>query len=151
MSDSAPRKAARRAPEVVVALVFLAAGGLKIWDPGAFALAVARLQVVPRGWIGPTAILMPWIEVTAAAALLTSSAWRPAGRTIVAGLLAAFTAVLAVAFLRGNAGSCGCFGADGGFWSRLDVGLVRNLLLGGLLALSFRRSGPASTASATPR
>ena len=137
------------AGQLSVGLVLLGAGLLKIWDPPGFAVAVARLELLPRALVGPAAILLPWIEVAAGAALLTP--WRAAGRLLAAALLTAFTAVLAVAYLRGNVGSCGCFGADGGFWSRLDIGLVRNLLLGGLLALSCRRSAPASPASASPR
>lgn len=134
----------------MVALVFLAAAALKIWDPPGFALAIARLQVAPRALIGPAAILLPWIELAAAVALLWPS-WRSSGRVLAGALLALFSVVLAVALVQGRASSCGCFGVDGGFFSRLDVGLLRNLLLGGLLALSCRRSGPASPASATPR
>jgi putative oxidoreductase len=131
----------------LVGLVFLAAGLLKIWDPGAFAVAIVRLQAVPRALVGPSAILLPWIEVAAGAALLIGP-WRPAGRLVAGALLAAFTIVLAVALLRGSASTCGCFGVDGGVWARLDVALFRNLLLGALLALSCRRSAPASPASA---
>ena len=137
-------------PASVVGVLFLLAGVLKVWDPPGFALAIARLEVTPRGLIGPAAILLPWIELAAGAALLVPS-WRPAGRVVAGGLLAVFSAVLAAAVLKGSASSCGCFGADGGFWSRLDVGLLRNLLLGALLALSCRRSAPASPASASPR
>ncbi len=141
---------ARHIPDGFVALVFLAAAALKIWDPPGFALAIARLELAPRGLIGPAAILLPWIELAAGLALLLPS-WRASGRVLAGGLLALFSVVLAVALVQGSASSCGCFGADGGFFSRLDVGLVRNLLLGGLLALSCRRSEPASPASATPR
>jgi hypothetical protein len=133
----------------VCAAAFLSAGALKAWDPAAFALSLARLEVVPRAWIAPAAVFVPWIEIVAGAAAL--SPWRNAGRAILAGLLAVFSLVLAVAWIGGSASRCGCFGGEAGLWSRLDVGLARNVLLGGLLALSCRRSAPASPASATPR
>lgn len=137
-------------PASLVGIVFLLAGVLKIWDPPGFALAIARLELAPRVVIGPAAILLPWIELAAGAALLRPS-WRPSGRLLAGALLALFSGVLAAALLRGSASSCGCFGVDGGFFSRLDVGLLRNLLLGALLALSCRRSAPASPASGSPR
>lgn len=122
----------------VVAAVFLAAGLLKIWDPGGFAFSIARLRILPHALIGPAAILLPWVEVVAAAAILARPPWRAAGKGIVAALLIAFTAALAVAMIRGGS-SCGCFGVEGGFLSRLDVGLARNVLLLALLAVRERR------------
>ena len=131
-----------RLAEGVVALVFLAAGLLKAWDPPGFALAVARLQILPTSLVGAAAIVLPWLEMAAGAALLAGPAWRGAGRAIVVALLALFSAVLASALVRGVSASCGCFGVDGGFFARIDVGLARNLLLLALLAPALRRALP---------
>lgn len=133
-----------RLAEGIVAAVFLAAGLLKVWDPPGFALSIARLQALPLPLVGAAAILLPWIELAGGAALLARGAWRSAGRAILAALLVVFTLALAAALLRGGASTCGCFGAEGGFLSRSDVGLARNLLLLGLLGLAFRkeRAGP---------
>ncbi|HEX7899566.1 MAG TPA: MauE/DoxX family redox-associated membrane protein [Planctomycetota bacterium] len=130
-----------------VAAVFLAAGLLKIWDPAGFAFAIARLRILPHALIGPAAILLPWVEVVAAAAILARPPWRAAGKGIVAALLIAFTAALAVAAIRGGS-SCGCFGVEGGFFSRLDVGLARNVLLLALLALGERQQAHAGARQA---
>ena len=133
-----------------VAAVFLAAGLLKIWDPGGFAFSIARLRILPHALIGPAAILLPWVELVAAAAILTP--WRAAGKAIVAALLVVFTGALAVALIRGGAGACGCFGVEGGFFARLDVALVRNVLLLALLTPGLRgpRAAECETAPASP-
>ena len=57
-----------RALQIVLAIAFLAAGVLKILDPATFAVSIARLRMVPMAIVGPVAILLPWIEVMAAAA-----------------------------------------------------------------------------------
>lgn len=133
-----------RLADGIVAAVFLAAGLLKVWDPPGFALSIARLQVLPLAFVGAAAILLPWVEIAGAAALLARGPWRSAGRAIAAALLAAFTLALGAALVRGGASSCGCFGVEGGVLARVDVGLARNLLLLGLLGLAFRRerAGP---------
>lgn len=142
-----------KAARAVLGLAFVAAGAMKVADPAAFALSIARMQLLPRGAIGPAAIVLPWIEVVAGIALLGLPRWRPAALALTATLLVAFTAALAVVLLRGTTGGCGCFGAEGGVLGRPDVGIVRNLVLGGLavlLATSSPRSGPASPASGRP-
>lgn len=124
-----------RLAEVLAAAVMLAAGLLKIWDPPGFALSIARLQVLPHPMLGAAAILVPWIEVAGALALLAKPPWRPAGRAVVAGLLLLFTAVLLAA---PGSSSCGCFGVEGGVLARRDVSLLRNVLLLAGLALGLK-------------
>lgn len=133
-----------RIAEALVAAVFLGAGLLKVWDPPGFALSIARLGVLPEAAIGLAAIVLPWIELLAAVALLARPAWRGAGRALIGILLVAFTLALAAAVVRGGASTaCGCFGVEGGVLARADVGLVRNMLLLALLAPGLRRrSGP---------
>jgi hypothetical protein len=118
---------------VLLGGVFLAAAVQKIANPFAFALSLARLQVLPRPALGPVAIALPWIEAVGAAALLGVPPFREAALRLLLGLLVAFTAVLVLAAARGSAG-CGCFGTVDGFWGRTEVGLVRNLLLAGIAA-----------------
>ena len=128
-------------------LAFVAAGLLKAIDPMGFALSIARMQILPKGAIGPAAIVLPWIEVVGGAALLALPPFRPAALAILATLLVGFTAALAVVLARGTMTHCGCFGVEGGVLGRPDVAFARNLVLGALavlLATSSRRSGPVS-------
>ena len=134
---------------VILGLAFLAAGVLKVVDPMAFALSIARMQIAPKAAIGAAAIVLPWIEIVAGAALLAWPPGRSAALAIVGALLVAFSAALVIALARGTSTSCGCFGVEGGILARPGAALARNLLLGALavlLATSFRRSGPASPA-----
>jgi hypothetical protein len=142
-----------RLAELLVALVLGAAGLLKIWDPPAFALSIARLGLMPDLLLAPAAVLIPWWELAGAVGLFLRPPWRAAGRAIAAGLLLAFTAALGLAWLRGQgAASCGCFGVEGGVWARVDVGFLRNLLLLILLSLGLRgqRAAGCGTAPASP-
>jgi len=142
-----------RLAERLVALVLGAAGLLKLADPSGFALAIARLRVIPDVLLAPAAVLIPGWELAAAVALFLRPPWRDAGRALAAGLLLAFTAALGIAWLKGGgATSCGCFGVEGGVWARVDVGFVRNLLLLVLLSLGLRgqKAGGCETAPASP-
>lgn len=137
----------------VVGLTFLVAGAAKVLDPAAFAISVARLRIVPMALVGPVAILVPWIEIVAAAALALPGFRRPALQLLL-GMLSLFSIVLAVALLRG-ATTCGCFGSSDLFLNRPEVAVVRNAILiamaVALLVRTTSRSSPASPASGTDR
>ena len=139
----------------VLGTAFLAAGVLKVADLHAFAVSIARLRIVPLAVVGPAAILLPWIEIVAAVALFVPG-YRSAAAKLLLAMLGVFTAVLAIAFARGTAGSCGCFGKADAVLNRADVALVRNVLLIGLALVALRRqptspAAPASPASGTGR
>ena len=140
---------------IALSLVFFAAGVLKILDPAAFAVSIARLRMVPMAVVGPAAILLPWIEVVAAAALFLPKYRDPAMKLLLA-LLGAFTLILGIALLRGTAASCGCFGKGDGVLNRADVAVARNVVLIALAVFLIRRrptspAAPSSTASGTGR
>ena len=139
---------------IVLGLVFLAAGILKIVDPLAFAVSIARLRIAPMAVVGPVAILLPWIEVVAAVALLIPG-YRDPALKLLTGMLVLFTAILGIGLLRG-ASSCGCFGKADSLLNRADVALARNVVLIALAAFAMRRkttcpAAPASPASGTGR
>jgi len=145
-----------RGLEIVLGMLFLAAGVLKIADPGGFAVSLALLKTLPSALIGPVAILLPWVEVVAGLALLLTRRYRDAATLLILGLLVPFSVVLAVSLLRGTGGSCGCFGEAAGILNRPEVGLARNALLGAAAVVLVRRratsrSGPTSPASDTRR
>lgn len=144
-----------RVLQIVLATAFLAAGGLKIADPAVFAVSIARLRMIPMEAIGAVAILLPWVELTAAVALFFPK-YRDAAAKLLLGLLGAFTLILGIALLRGTGGSCGCFGKADGFLNRADVALVRNAVLIAVAVALIRRkptspASPVSPASGTGR
>ena len=89
-------------------LVFLIAGAVKLWDPRAFQLDLQH-HIVPAEWLTATiAVLLPWLEILAAGALILPR-WRRPGLLLMASLLMLFIPVLLVHIRRGQ-DSCGCFG-----------------------------------------
>lgn len=140
---------------ILLGLAFLVAGAMKIYDPHAFAVSIARLGIVPAALVGPVAILLPWIEVVAAVALLVPTFRLPAAKLLL-GLLVGFTAILGIGLLRGTASSCGCFGSSDWSINRPHYALLRNLAL--ILAAVFvvcrkptSPAAPVSPASDTGR
>jgi len=128
-------------------LVFLAAAVLKIVDPMAFAFSIARLRMLPMLLVGPTAILLPWIELIVGLALFIPR-MRIAAIRLAFGLLIGFTAILVVAHLRGTAAACGCFGSSDSFWNSPHVTLIRNIPLIALAQQWMRmRAKPTSPAA----
>jgi len=137
-----------RALPIVLGITFLVAAAAKIYDPYAFAVAIARLRIVPLSLVGPTAILLPWIEAVGAIGLLLPTYRRPAVKLLL-GLLIAFTVILGIGFLRGTAVSCGCFGSSDLAINRPGVALVRNfaLMLAAVFVIRAKPTSPASPAS----
>lgn len=124
---------------VAIAIVFLAAALPKIADPAAFALQVQHFRLTPPGIENLIAITLPWVELTAALAILLRLQPR-AGAVVTAGLMTVFAVAVASAAARHLDIECGCFGtADG-----TRVGLLKLAEDLGLLAL-------AGVASLEPR
>ena len=117
------------------AAAFLIAGAMKASDPERFAVMIARLRAIPYPLIGPIAILIPWVELTAAAALFAPSFRRPA-LLVLLSLLGAATAELFMGLALG-ASTCGCFGVE----SRIEIAIPRNLLL---IAVGLYLSRPSA-------
>lgn len=139
----------------LLGVVFLAAGLLKVYDPAAFALSIARLRILPMALVGPAAILLPWVEIVAAVAAFLPRT-REAAVKLLLGMLVLFTAVLAIAFAAGTAASCGCFGKADFILNRPELTLVRNVTMIAVALLWLRAkptspAAPASPASDTGR
>jgi putative oxidoreductase len=94
---------------LAVGAVYVAAGGLKVAAPKAFAKAIVEYQLVPERLAPLVAVLLPWWEV-AAGGLVMAGAWRRGALGVLAGLSAAFLVVGTVTLARGMSPPCGCFG-----------------------------------------
>jgi peroxiredoxin/uncharacterized membrane protein YphA (DoxX/SURF4 family) len=93
---------------LLLAAVFLVAGATKFVDPMGTMKALREFGL-PKALVRPVVVLLPLLEVVAAAALIPASlAWYGAWGAI--GLLALFVIAIAVAMIRGRKPDCHCFG-----------------------------------------
>src|SRR5262245_43197137 len=98
-----------RAAQIVVGLLFGWAALAKLDDLSAFALQVHNFRLLPISAENLVAMLLPWVELVAAMALVLGI--RPRAGAWVAGvLLAVFTLGVASAMYRRLDFECGCFG-----------------------------------------
>lgn len=130
--------------------VFLVAALPKLADPPGFAEALHAYRLLPEALLAPVALVMPWLELLLALALLTGLSRRSAA-LIASTLLLVFMGALALNLARGNPVDCGCFGTHTATRSvaerlgdmRFD--LVRDALLAllaGLVLGGPRRKAP---------
>src|SRR5258708_286140 len=83
---------------VVLAGLFAVAGGLKLFDPAAFAVEISRYQLIPWWSCALLALLLPWLEVCVGIGLLTR--WFSRGALVwVTALLIVFSPALLTAML----------------------------------------------------
>ena len=80
----------------------------KIADPPAFAQMVWNYKLLPPAAVNVMAIVLPWLELWLAAALI-SGVLRRGAAMLSAILLLVFMAALTVNLYRGVAVDCGCF------------------------------------------
>lgn len=130
---------------LVVGGVYVAAGAIKIPDPGKFAEAVANYRIVPHELVNLVAITLPPVEVLAGL-LLIAGIWVRPSVGLINGLTVVFILAIGSAVVRGLDIECGCFGTVGG----REVGLLAIaqdlLLLGGGVWIWWhhRRSPPVA-------
>lgn len=148
----------------MIAAVLVLAAVPKIAAPHDFARVIYHYQLLSDPWINPVAIILPWLELVLAGALLLRHRQLPglpgfsglpgAGAMLTCLLLTAFLAAEASAYFRGLNIACGCFSVDAGaspltIWSLLrDGGL---LLVALMIVIPWRRSSPASARVADGR
>ncbi|MEN6374735.1 MAG: MauE/DoxX family redox-associated membrane protein [Smithella sp.] len=115
---------------LALAIIFLYAGVEKIIAPKEFAVAIYNYQLMPDGAINLLAVVLPWLEVFLAVALIAGIYVH--GASLASALLfLVFATALTINLVRGLDISCGCFGAASGSISWLY--LVREL---GLFVMS---------------
>jgi uncharacterized membrane protein YphA (DoxX/SURF4 family) len=90
--------------------LFVYAGVLKVLDPLDFAQSIRNYDLVGQSLSLAAAIVLPWLEILAGAAL-AAGIWKRASALVISGLLVFFILLTLVTILRGLDVDCGCFGA----------------------------------------
>jgi hypothetical protein len=132
---------------VALAAVFAAAAVPKILAPHDFAVAVFRYQIAPYALINGVALVLPWLELVTAVALLLPRFARPAALLMLA-MLGVFTVALVAAVARGIDIACGCFSLKAGAAHMTWLNILRNLALLAMAAFCLRASRPVTVRSA---
>jgi putative oxidoreductase len=112
---------------ILLAIVFLAAGLLKLWDPNLFAIQIRHYQIT--SWHGAVflALWLPWFEIAAGTVMLFPR-WKQAGLFCIITLILVFMVALTTAWMRGLNIDCGCFGVAG-FERSIQLALIEDLAL----------------------
>jgi putative oxidoreductase len=98
--------------QVVIGGLFVYAGVLKIADPLGFAQDIENYRLVPRAIAFLTALVLPWVETLAGAALVVGL-FKRTSAGLISVMLGMFIGLVAVTMARGLDVDCGCFGALG--------------------------------------
>ena len=120
---------------LVVGAALLYASLDKIARPDRFADIVHDYDMLPVVAVNAFALLMPWTEMVAGAALILG-VWRRGAGLLATALSAAFLIAIAQAELRGLKIECGCFDVGGMSSSQASWSLFARdipLLMGSLL------------------
>jgi uncharacterized membrane protein YphA (DoxX/SURF4 family) len=97
---------------LVLAGMFLAAGGLKAVDPQSSVAAVRAYELLPAGLETPVGWGLPFVEIALGLVLAAGAFTRVAG-VASALLIAVFVLAVITAAARGLSIDCGCFGGGG--------------------------------------
>jgi uncharacterized membrane protein YphA (DoxX/SURF4 family) len=104
------RRAAVIALRLALAIVFLYAGYVKLREPWlVFAMAIDAYQILPEPAVLATARTLPWFELVLGLTLASGFALRYAAPAASV-LLGAFFTIMLIAYSRGLAIDCACFG-----------------------------------------
>jgi putative oxidoreductase len=121
---------------LALAGVFLWAGIRKVAEPELFLQDIESYELLPYRWAWLISIWLPFLEIAAAAALLTTRRWAQAGATLIGAMLLVFLVAIFSAWSRGLSLSCGCFGASDEP-ANYPWLVVRDLLMLGLVVVIF--------------
>ncbi len=91
--------------------VFVWASWDKIFDPVAFAQAIANYQIVSPALGNAAALILPWVELVCGTCLIVNR-WTRGSALISALLLMVFMGALGYNIHRGMDIGCGCFTLD---------------------------------------
>jgi len=122
---------------LVLGFIFLFAAVFKIADANTFAQSINNYKLLPDILINLTAIILPWIELSASLLLIFGVSVKEHS-AIISTLLIIFIAAIFISVLRGLDIECGCFGTVDGSIVGVQK-LLENigLLLMGLILIKF--------------
>jgi putative oxidoreductase len=102
--------------DLLIAAVFIYAGGLKAFDPVQFAHDIDHYKILPWAVAVGAAFYLPWLEIFCSLALIFRVFYRGA-LSILTALVVVFLAATIAAKVRGLDITCGCFGHASQNWS----------------------------------
>lgn len=109
---------------LLLAGVLAWAGIAKLADPPGFAQVLYHYRLFPAWSLHPLALVLPWLEVWTALALLVPR-FRATGGRMALALLLAFAVGIGINLVRRHPIDCGCFGAAP--ISRTDAQRLRDM------------------------
>ena len=124
----------------VLGLVFLGACFHKIANPAQFAKIIYGYQLVPEIAINLTAIILPFLELYAGAALILGI-YPKSAALLVNLMLLGFSVLITINLIRGHEFDCGCFTmSDTQSTSAAMTLLIRDVgcLIVGCFVMTFR-------------
>jgi uncharacterized membrane protein YphA (DoxX/SURF4 family) len=109
----------------------------KAMEPAMFLQDIESFQLLPYRWAWLVSIWLPYLEITAAVALLWGRKWTQAASGLLGAMLLVFVGATISAWARGLTLACGCFGhsSEPSSYSWM---LTRNLVLLALAGCIFR-------------
>ena len=126
----------------ILGLTFIYASYNKILFPADFAKIIYGYDLFPNAFINLIAIVLPFLELVAALALILGVYPRSAV-SIINLLLVAFIILLSINLIRGHEFDCGCFAANNSeSTAATEVTLIRDFiyLALGLQVLCYHRT-----------
>lgn len=135
---------------LTIAGLFIFAAVLKIWDPREFAINVRAYRFLPWWAVNPAALIVPWVELMMAGALLAGR-WWSAGAAVIAGVTVAYCGVHIQALVRDIDVTCSCFGhlrlLSPGEMLALNVGVLACTVVLALIQRRLRCAVPEAISS----
>lgn len=98
----------RHVVRILLGIIFIYAGFSKIIHPEAFAGIIANYRILPSNLVSFSAVLLPWLEVTAGVSLLIGYGAK-GGALIIDILMIVFILAFIANLVRGIDVACGCF------------------------------------------
>ncbi len=127
------------AVRVSLGCIFIISSWPKIADPPAFAQMVSNYKLLPEYMVGPTAIVLPWLEMIAGIALVFGII-RHGAALWIGVMLVVFVIAISINIARGVPVDCGCFSLTASqktheeLMATMKIDLIRDV---GMLAMAL--------------